>query len=118
MPDDAVASPRLPPVVQETLDTFVARVRARFGLRVVALTLFGSYARGDAHEESDVDCLVLLDRVEPDDDRAVTDMAADLIWELGGVVISPLVMSAAEFERWKAAERRTPLEIAREGRAL
>jgi predicted nucleotidyltransferase len=109
------APPRLPRVVQETLDAFVAGVRGRFGSRVAAIRLFGSYARGEAHEESDVDCLVLLDRVGPEEDRAITDLAADLTWQLAGVVISPLIMSAAEFEAWKARERRTPLAIEREG---
>jgi predicted nucleotidyltransferase len=84
-------------------------------LRLVALRLFGSYARGEAHEESDVDCLVLLDHVEPEDDRAITDLAGDLTWQIGGAVISPLIMSAAAFDAWKARERRTPLEIEREG---
>jgi len=115
---DQLTRPRLPPVIQATLDAFVAGVRKQFGSRVVAISLFGSYARGDANEESDIDCLVLLDRVDPADDRAITDLAADLIWQIGGAVISPLVMSAAEFEKWKATERRAPLEIAREGLPL
>jgi len=111
-------TPRVPKLVQATLDAFVKSVRERFGSRVVAITLFGSYARGEAHEDSDIDCLVLLDRADREDERAITDLAADLIWQIGGGVISPLVMSADDFERWKASERRTPLEIAREGRPL
>ena len=106
------------PAVEETLDAFVAGVRACFGQRVRSIRLFGSYARCDAHEESDVDCLVLLDRVDREDDRAVSDLAADLIWQLHGVVVSPMVLSEAEFEAWKERERRTPLEIEREGIAL
>jgi hypothetical protein len=60
----------------------------------------------------------LLDRVDRQDDRAITDLAADLVWQIGGVVVSPLTMSVAEFEAWKARERRTPLEIERDGIAL
>jgi hypothetical protein len=33
-------------------------------------------------------------------------------------VISPLTMSAADFEAWKALERRAALEIERDGIAL
>ncbi|HEY6213473.1 MAG TPA: nucleotidyltransferase domain-containing protein [Vicinamibacterales bacterium] len=111
------ASPRLhvPPLVKEHLDAFVGGLRSRFGARLRSVRLFGSYARGEAHEESDVDCLVLLDRVDRADDHAVTDLAADLTWQIGGVVISPLTMSEEAFEAWKATERRTPLEIDREG---
>ena len=106
---------RLPPMVRENLDAFLAGLRARFGLRLVSVRLFGSYARGEAHEDSDIDCLVLLDRVDPEDDRAVTDLAGDLTWQIGGVVISPLIMTDAAFEAWKARERRTALDIEREG---
>jgi len=75
----------------------------------------GRPSRAEATEDSDVDCLVLLDRVDQDDDRAVTNLAADLTWQIAGVVVSPMTMSVAEFEAWKALERRTPLEIEREG---
>ena len=114
----SVAGVRLPAVVDETLRAYVAAVRQRFGQRLVSIRLFGSYARGEATADSDVDCLVLLDRVDPADDRATTDLAADLVWQIGGVVISPLTMSAADFEAWKALERRTALEIERDGVAL
>lgn len=113
-----LAALRLPAAVRTTLDAFVTGLRGHFGARLHSIRLFGSYARGEATEESDVDCLVLLDRSDRDDDRAVTDLAADLIWQLDGVVISPMVMSVDEFEAWKAKERRTPLAIEREGVAL
>jgi predicted nucleotidyltransferase len=104
--------------VEATVGAFVNGIRQRFGARLVAIRLFGSYARNEATAESDVDCLVLLDRVDRADDVATTDLAADLIWQIGGVVVSPLVMSVDEFEAWKATERRTPLEIEREGVTL
>ena len=58
---------------------------------------------------------MLLDRVDQNDDRAILNLAADLTWQIAGVVVSPMIMSVAEFEAWKALERRTPLEIEREG---
>ena len=113
-----VAAVRLPAVVDETLRAYVTGLRRRFGQRLVSVRLFGSYAREDATADSDVDCLVLLDRVDRADDRAITNLAADLVWQIGGVVISPLTMSAADFEAWKALERRAALEIERDGIAL
>lgn len=112
---EVIAGLRLPPLVDDTLRAFVAGVRERYGARVVAVRLFGSYARGEATEDSDVDCLVLLDSIDRDAERAITDLAADLTWQIGGVVVSPMIMSVTEFDAWKALERRTPLEIEREG---
>jgi predicted nucleotidyltransferase len=109
------AAVSLPATVEATLTAFVAGVRERFGARVAELRLFGSFARGEGGADSDVDCLVLLDRVSDEDDRAITNLAADLSWQLAGVVVSPLVMSVADFAAWKALARRTPLDIEREG---
>jgi hypothetical protein len=39
-------------------------LRALYGARLRRILLFGSWARGDAHPESDIDLLVVLDRVE------------------------------------------------------
>jgi Uncharacterised protein family (UPF0158)/Nucleotidyltransferase domain len=39
-------------------------LRALYGRRLRRVLLFGSWARGDAHPESDIDLLVVLDRVE------------------------------------------------------
>ena len=37
---------------------------AAYGAHLRRVLLFGSWARGDAHPESDIDLLVVLDRVE------------------------------------------------------
>jgi len=39
-------------------------LRSLYGERLRRVILFGSWARGDAHPESDIDLLVVLDRVE------------------------------------------------------
>jgi predicted nucleotidyltransferase len=115
----ARTAPPLPDTVRETLDAYVAGLRQRFGARLRDVRLFGSWARGEGHAESDVDVLVLLDGpASREDSIACTDLAADLVWQLHGEVVSPLVMSAGEFDSWKATERRTPLEIERDGVSL
>jgi predicted nucleotidyltransferase len=39
-------------------------LRTLYGVRLRRLLLFGSWARGDAHPESDIDLLVVLDKVD------------------------------------------------------
>ena len=42
------------------LDAFVAAVRQHYGVRLVDIFVFGSRARGDANEDSDVDLAIIL----------------------------------------------------------
>jgi predicted nucleotidyltransferase len=53
----------VPPNVMVALKDAKARLHAAFGERLVSVKLFGSYARGEATERSDVDVLVVLDEV-------------------------------------------------------
>jgi uncharacterized protein len=46
------------------LDAYAAALQAHFGEQLVDVWLFGSRARGDAHADSDIDVLVVLD--DPD----------------------------------------------------
>jgi predicted nucleotidyltransferase len=46
------------------LDAYASALQARFGEQLVDVWLFGSRARGDAHPDSDIDVLVVLD--DPD----------------------------------------------------
>jgi predicted nucleotidyltransferase len=62
--------------------------------------LFGSRARGDAEEESDVDIFVALRRDDPAGavERAALQIACDLTLE-HGVLVSPLVADLAYLKR-------------------
>ncbi len=51
---------RLTPNERASLAAFVDRLRQRYGDNLLRVRLFGSKARGDAHEESDFDLLVVL----------------------------------------------------------
>lgn len=59
------------------------RLIAAYGDRLREVVLFGSWVRGEAHEESDVDLLIVLDEVAkraPERDRIVNalfDLEAD-----------------------------------------
>ncbi len=79
------------------------------------IILFGSHARGDAHEQSDLDILV----VEP----IVTSRHAELV-RLGAqlddldVEVDLLVASRATFDRWSEVQSSVLHEAAKEGRVL
>jgi Nucleotidyltransferase domain len=46
----------------EIAEAVAGELRALYGRRIRRVLLFGSWARGDAHPESDIDLLVVLDR--------------------------------------------------------
>lgn len=49
------------------LDKYIEAVDAAFGARIVFIGLQGSYARGEAHEGSDIDVVLILNSLTLDD---------------------------------------------------
>jgi predicted nucleotidyltransferase len=96
---------------------FSRRVRERFGDRVRKVAVYGSRARGDVHEGSDIDVLVLLEgKVGFPDRHTVTRMACDVALEAPHFVeLSPRTMSATEFDRLVREEWRFARDVARAG---
>jgi len=102
--------------VSAAVAELASRVRTRFGERVREVRLFGSHARGDAHEESDVDVLIVVENLSERERRDVFDMAYAIDssapeW-LG---ISPLPYAASQAAELRSRERRLLLDIDREG---
>ena len=111
-----MSSAPLPPIVAEALARFTRALRGRFGPRVVELVLFGSRARGEAHEDSDVDVLVVIDELSDEERVSVIDLA----YAAGNtasdwVGLSPLAYSSEQATRMRAGGRRLVRDIDREG---
>ncbi len=90
------------------LGRFKREVSKRLSLN--RIILFGSRARGDADEFSDMDVLVILD--EPAN-RAAREYVSRVAWEVGfeqGIMVVPVTVSRAEWE--EGPERSSLLAIA------
>ena len=48
------------PVIRQIAEEHKSRLKSLYGDELVELVLFGSYARGEEHEESDVDFAIVL----------------------------------------------------------
>jgi len=94
---------------------FAARARTHFGRRLKRVRLYGSAARGDWSRNSDVDVLVLLDRVKPDDREWLAQRALELGLLDTGVLLQPLPMAECEFDALRRRERLFATEVDREG---
>jgi predicted nucleotidyltransferase len=91
---------------------------AKFGSRLLEMRLFGSYARGTAHEGSDVDVAVVLDRVGSHAERVFPmELAGDLSIEHGFLII-PIVVSIDELKFLRAREELLAENLDRDGIAI
>lgn len=97
------------------LPTLRARLEALYGARLVRVVLFGSYARGDATPDSDVDVLVVLRGVADPYAEAwtVADLDLDLL-DAFGLPVSFVVLGDAD----AASDWPLLANIRREGREL
>lgn len=96
---------------------FVESIQAALGPNFIKAILFGSRAKGKGNEDSDLDILVLVKKLDTATKHRVWDIAND-IFLATGIDISPLVVSQEKFERWRRLERLFPKEIEEEGISL
>lgn len=89
------------------IDAFKTAVAERYGDRLDRVVLYGSHARNEATDGSDVDLMLVLDgEVQPGQE---IDALADLIWEIlveHGVLLSVFPVSSEDYET-----RQSPLLI-------
>ena len=92
---------QLRPAERAALAAYLARLRSRFGERVLRVILFGSRARGEGDAESDLDVLVVV----ADGDWRFRDAIADESvepWLAHAALISPITMERSEYEQLRA----------------
>ena len=79
------------------VEEFVRRVLERYRDKIDSIILFGSVARGEAKEDSDIDVLIVVKKEDFKLRRALIGVAFDILLETGSD-ISVKVLSKNEFE--------------------
>ena len=92
----------MPQMTQDLINQYVSDVKDIYGRHIKRIILYGSYARGDFHRDSDIDIMVLVDL--PD---TQIESYSDALSELGfnyninhDVWFMPVVKNAQQFGQW------------------
>ena len=96
------------------LEELKRSLKSFLGDQLVNIALFGSMARGDYHDESDIDVAVIVRGLTRKLKGQILDEVAELELE-HHMPLSVLVLSEEEFNHLKKRERRIALDIEREG---
>lgn len=87
---------------KDILERFIADVKGYLGSNVSSIIVYGSYARGDYNENSDIDIMILVncpeDEIKKYENRVI-DYAFDLELEYGKC-FSPIIRSQELFDYW------------------
>lgn len=81
---------------------FTQELKRILGAKLSKVIVYGSYARGDYRENSDVDIMILV-KMSDDEIRQVKNTIYDLAFdfELGtGIDISPIIKNEDQYEYW------------------
>jgi predicted nucleotidyltransferase len=109
-----VNGPELPADLRAALAAYAERLSSRFGDRLRFVRLFGSWARSEANEDSDIDVAAVIDDLTRDEWRDAVSEAVEV--ELAsGVTLSPFVVSGEHFDLLVRRERRIAHDILQEG---
>ena len=91
--------------IQNILLLFAQNVRKLIGKNLSKILVYGSYARGDYNENSDIDIMILTslpeNKIEPIED-AMYDIAFDFMMEYE-IQISVIVKNEEHFKYWLGA---------------
>ena len=97
----------IPNKIKNIIQEFSNGVRKILGDRVKKIILYGSYARGDYNESSDIDIMILTDL--SDDEiieyrTKIWDYAYDIEWNNNfDIKLSPLIKNIDKFNYWLEA---------------
>ena len=92
----------MPQIISDILYEYAQGIKKIFGKNLKRIILYGSYARGDYNESSDVDIMILVDLDDAKIKQKTSELAEyNLDMELKcDLQLSPVVINEEQFEYW------------------
>ncbi len=91
--------------IRNILNEYVQGIVRIYGDKLHSVILYGSYARGDYHKDSDIDIMILLDMTELDI-KSYRHQLSDLTYDINETYdcdINPIAKSINTFIQWEDA---------------
>lgn len=97
----------MPSNVKNIIDEFIIEINKILGKRLKKVILYGSYARGDFNEDSDIDIMILTDLMDNEMYEYFVKIS-DMSYEIEEknnfeITISPLIKNIDKFNYWLEA---------------
>jgi len=111
---------RLEPNEQAAVTEFVGRLLSRYGSDLLRVVMFGSKARGDSRDDSDLDVLVVISEYGDGYWQHWNELV-DLAWDIQltyGVIISLILKDEIHYARMKRDGLLLARNIERDGLVL
>ena len=92
----------MPVYISNIIQDFAKSVRKMLGNSLDSVIVYGSYARGDYSELSDIDVMLLVSLGE-EEIKEISDQISDLAFDFMmkyGVDISPVITNIEQFNYW------------------
>ena len=95
----------MPNLLQSLLEEYTKKLHEIYGCYLKAVILYGSYARGDFSEDSDIDIMILLDLSDVDIKKyrhQLSEFTYDFNMEYD-IDIKPIAKSLEHYQKWLEA---------------
>ena len=92
----------MPKRMQSLIDQYVEEIKRIYGSHVKQIILYGSYARGDYTDESDIDIMILLDLSDMDIKQYRHELSGETFdFNMDhDLDIKPIAKSQQHFQNW------------------
>ena len=90
--------------IQSLIDLYISGVKSIYGDHLKQVILYGSYARGDYHEDSDIDIMILVDLSDLEL-KAYKHQLSYFTYDFNldhDIDIKPIAKSETHFNMWVA----------------